>query len=234
MRTEWVDNVSLGMSRALFELATRGVQLGIYEAVQVGCRAPVLDAGTASTWLLAVAGYDFLYYWAHRAQHRSGLLWATHAVHHQATEMNVTVGLRSAVTNSFAHLPFFLPLAAVGVPTSFYLGVTLIHLVAMTWLHTTKVGHLGWLERWINTPMLHGVHHSASREDADRNFGGLVIVWDRLFGTYAAPTEVERFGVIGQTEAPGPIAAHLEPYRHLFASLRAAPSLPAKLRALVL
>jgi len=231
---QWLDNVGIGVSRGLFELATRGVQLGIFEAVRVACHGEGgLSAGAASTWIVALAGYDFLYYWAHRAQHRAGLLWATHAVHHQATRMDVSVGLRAAITNSFAHLPFFLPLAALGVPAEVYLGVTVIHLLAMTWLHTTRIGHLGWLERWLNTPALHGLHHSADPEHADKNFGGLVIVYDRLFGTYAAPCEVERFGVIGQVEAPGPIAAHIHPYRDLLVALREAGSLRAKLRVLV-
>lgn len=215
-RPQWLDNVGLGVARGLFELATRGLQLGAYEAVQRAAGLPALDALAPATWLVALFGYDFLYYWAHRTHHRVGLLWATHAVHHQATEMNVTVGLRSAVTNSLAHLPFFLPLAALGVPTSVFLGVTVLHLVAMTWLHTTKIGTLGALERWLNTPSLHALHHSAAPEHHDKNFGGLLIIYDRLFGTYAAPVPIERYGLEGEQEAPGPVRAHLVPYRDLF------------------
>ncbi len=123
-------------------------------------------------------------------------------------------------------------MAALGVPTSVYLGVTVMHLVAMTWLHTTKIGTLGVLDRWLNTPSLHALHHSAAPEHHDKNFGGLLIIYDRLFGTYAAAVPIERFGLDDDEEAPGPVRAHLLPYRELFRRIRRAHSLRAKLRSL--
>lgn len=226
---EWLDNVALGLMRGAFELATRGLHVAIYAAVPT--LVPTLPARAAGTWLLALFGYDFLFYWAHRVHHRSGLLWATHAVHHQATKMDVTVGLRTAITNSAAHLPFFLPLAMLGVPTTVYAGVALIHLLAMTWLHLETRLSLGWLERIINTPALHGLHHSAAPRHHDKNFGGLLIIYDRLFGTYAAPEPIEAYGV-GDARAPGPIEAHLRPYRALAGRLRQTSGWAAKLRLL--
>ena len=156
---QWMDNVIIGATRGLFEVATRGSQLAIYEGVRLAVGAAMLDPRSAGTWALAFFGYDFLYYWAHRLAHRSGLLWASHAVHHQGTEMNVTVGLRAAITNSFMHLPFFLVLAAIGVPGSVYLGVSAVHLLVMTWLHTERIGPLPLLSGWLNTPALHRIHH---------------------------------------------------------------------------
>jgi len=227
--TECLDNVALGILRGGFELLTRGLHVAIYAALPVVVSP--LPGHAASTWLMALLGYDFLFYWAHRVHHASGLLWATHAVHHQATKMNVTVGLRTALTNSAAHLPFFLPLALLGVPVSVYAGVALIHLLAMTWLHLETRVSVGWLERVINTPALHGLHHSADPRHHDKNFGGLLIIYDRLFGTYAAPEPIAAYGV-GDTRAPGPVEAHLRPYRRLAQRLRQTPGWLAKLRQL--
>lgn len=228
MRRQWLDNIGLGAGRVGFEIVTRGLQLAVFESF---AWAPQLSSSAASTWLVALVGYDFLYYWAHRTQHRVGILWATHAVHHQATEMNVTVGLRSAMHNGITQLPFFLPLAMLGVPTSVFLGVTLLHLVTMMWLHTPSIGHLGWLERWLNTPLSHALHHSADAAHFDKNFGGLLIIWDRIFGTYAPPAAVDRFGML--SEAPPPLTAHINPYRELLSAVRDAGSFRAKLRVLV-
>lgn len=209
---ELFTNLGLGGLRGFSELATKGVQLGIFELVRRAFGRPELDAGSPLVWLGALLAYDFLYYWSHRASHRFGGLWASHAVHHQARHMNLTVGLRVSLSNALFNLPFFLPLAAIGVPTVTFLGVAAIHLLAMVWLHTERIGELGVLERWINTPALHRVHHSASHDHHDKNFGGMLIIYDRLFGSYAAPERVRAYG-IGDQPAPGMLAAHLDPWR---------------------
>jgi alkylglycerol monooxygenase len=210
----WRDNLCIGACRAIFEFATRGSQLGLYTLV--GTLSPV-DAALASNpwiWVWALVGYDFLYYVAHRSHHRWGFLWAIHAVHHQPTQMNLSVGLRAGMLNAVVHLPFFLPLALLGCPSKVFLGVSMIHLAAMAWLHTDKIKPIGWLEGIINTPSLHRVHHSSDPRDHDHNFGGILIIYDRLFGTYAPPRErVTRYGIHGQEAVFGVVPSHLAPLR---------------------
>ena len=210
----WMDNLRIGACRGICELFTRGTQLAIYAAVAALSLVPAASASNPWTWVLALLAYDFLYFVAHLAHHRFGFLWTVHAVHHQPTQMDLTVGLRAGLFNSFVHLPFFLPLALLGVPAEVFFGVSVIHLAAMAWLHTEWIKPLGWLEGVINTPSLHRVHHSSDPRDHDRNFGGIVILYDRLFGTYAPPrAHVVHYGVHGQHAVRGVIEAHLAPLR---------------------
>ncbi len=223
-RFERLTNLGLGGLRALFELRTRGIQAFLFGATRALFAklfgvAP-LDAWSPATWLLCFVGYDLLFYWAHRASHRPGWLWAIHAVHHQSTRFEVTVGLRASLLNSAALLPFFLPLAAFGVPTEVYAGVAITHFLAMAWLHTDAIKPARWVDLVLNTPPLHHVHHSRDARQRDKNFGGVLILWDRLFGTYAARERVLATGVDGRARAPGIIAAQLLPALELWSRAR--------------
>jgi sterol desaturase/sphingolipid hydroxylase (fatty acid hydroxylase superfamily) len=214
--SRWLDperrtNVGLGLLRVAADLATRGLLFGTYEAVARASGAKALAVPAA--WAVGLLAYDFFYYWAHRAHHRIGLLWTVHAVHHQARRFDVTVGLRVGVLNGLVLFPFSLPLAFLGIPTSVYAGVTLAHVLLMTWLHTECIPDLGFLERVLNTPALHRVHHSRSPAHADRNFGGILSIWDLAFGTYTPPAPVHEYGVIGAESAIGVVEAHIAPIR---------------------
>src|SRR5262245_57134119 len=134
MDPERRTNLGLGILRVAADLSTRGLLFAVYEAV--GRASGVRHQGHLAAWVVGLLAYDFLYYWAHRAQHRIGLLWTVHAVHHQARRFDVTVGLRVGILNGLLLFPFSLPLALLGIPTSVYAGVTLAHAVLMTWLHT--------------------------------------------------------------------------------------------------
>jgi len=230
MDPERRTNLALGALRVAADLSTRGLLFGLYEAVlrTSGASKP----GPLAAWLIGLLAYDFLYYWAHRAQHRIGLLWTVHAVHHQARRFDVTVGLRVSVLNGLVLFPCSLPLALLGIPTSVYASVTLLHAVLMTWLHTECIPELGFLERVLNTPALHRVHHSRNPAHADRNFGGVLSVWDLAFGTYTAPEPVSEYGVIGAPTAVGIVEAHVAPLRELRRSSFEPPRTPEAADAL--
>ena len=223
-RFDRLTNLGLGGLRALFELRTRGVQAFLFEGTRALFASLLgvapLDASSPATWLLCFVGYDFLFYWAHRASHRPGGLWAIHAVHHQSTRFEFTVGLRASLLNSAALLPFFLPLAALGAPIQVYAGVAITHFLAMAWLHTDAIKPPRWLELFLNTPPLHHVHHSRDARQRDANFGGVFIVWDRLFGTFVARERVLATGVDGRARAPGSIGAQLLPALELWSRAR--------------
>ncbi|MCA9720514.1 MAG: sterol desaturase family protein [Myxococcales bacterium] len=237
---ELLTNLGLGGARVLARPWLWGLEALIYVGVAELCArwsglAP-LDPGRATTWLIALLGYDFLYYWAHRASHRAGLLWAIHEVHHQPTRYDVTVGLRVSLLNSASLLPFFLPLAALGVPLEVYAGVAVAHYLAMAWLHVDtpaparrSPGRARGILRaaaravffaLVNTPALHRVHHSRAARHVDKNFGGVLIVWDRVFGTYIGPEPVLATGVHGRDAAPGILGAHLVPALALWRRLQ--------------
>ena len=106
-------NLALGLLRVAGDLSTRGLFLGFYEIVLRASGAR--ERGPLAAWVIGLLAYDFLYYWAHRAQHRSGLLWTVHAVHHQAQRFDVTVGFRVGILNGLVLFPFSLPLAFLGI-----------------------------------------------------------------------------------------------------------------------
>ena len=129
---------------------------------------------------------DFAYYWYHRAAHEVNVMWATHSTHHSPGEMTLTASVRLGWTPflSFSWL-FFLPLVLLGFSVPSVFGMLTVSLLYQFWLHTRLIGKLGWLEGIINTPSAHRVHHASNEQFLDRNFGGFLIIFDRLFGTYA-------------------------------------------------
>ena len=143
-------------------------------------------SGLASFAVLFV-GQEFCYYWFHRAAHRVRWFWATHAVHHSPNEFNLGIAYRFGWTGKLAgNAVFFVPLIWLGFPPQAVFATLALNLLYQFWLHTEWVPKLGWLEYVLNTPSHHRVHHASNADYIDRNYGGVLIVFDRLFGTFAA------------------------------------------------
>jgi alkylglycerol monooxygenase len=165
--------------------------------------------------LLAFVLYDFVYYVDHRSTHTFRLLWASHRVHHQTRDFHLLTGLRMSVVGPLLAFPFRLPLAVLGVPPALFASIDALHALSTFFLHARLVRELGPVGWVFNTPAHHRVHHSAAERHFGRNFGGVLIVWDRLFGTYAAPEAVHEFGDGEAREPLGPWRAHLEALKGL-------------------
>ena len=145
--------------------------------------------------ILTIVIADFIYYWEHRTEHHIRFFWAYHNVHHSSTDYNYTVASRLSWLESCFLWVFYIPMALLGFnPLLIFLGVQ-ISAAYQTWIHTEKIGKLGWLEKIINTPALHRVHHGSNPRYIDRNFGGILMIWDRLFGTYQAEREKPVYGL---------------------------------------
>jgi alkylglycerol monooxygenase len=231
---EVLSNLGCGALRAVVAVVTGGALAAVYQAVHGRFAVVELDAARASTWVVALVAYDFFYYWVHRLSHRVPLLWAGHAIHHEATDFNLTVLVRASAIAQLLVFPFYLPLAVLGVPTPVYLAVALAVHTVMFGLHTRLVGDLGAFGWLLNTPSHHRVHHSARSEDFDKNLGGVLIVWDRLFGTFRAETEsVTAFGLSSRAPIACPIRANLTPFRELGRQVRAAAGCAVKLEVLL-
>ena len=136
-------------------------------------------------WAIGLVAYDFLYYWHHRAGHRVALFWAAHVVHHQSEDYNLSTALRQTSSGWLVGWIFYLPMAIAGFPPLVFAVVALIDLLYQFWVHTEQVGRLGGFDRWFCAPSNHRVHHAVNDVYLDRNYGGVLLVWDRLFGTYA-------------------------------------------------
>jgi len=163
--------------------------------------------GSPWPWVIAFVGVEFTYYWWHRLSHEVNFLWAAHVVHHQSEDYNLAVALRQSVLTGITVFPFYAVLALVGVPALPFGVAVAISTLYQFWIHTRLVGKLGFLERWLNTPALHRVHHAINPRYIDKNYGGIVIVFDRLFGTYEPETEPPVYGLVSALRSFNPLWA---------------------------
>lgn len=182
-------------------------------------------------WAVALLLYDFCYYWSHRFNHEVNFLWAGHIVHHSAEYYNLSTALRQSSTSGLFGWVFYLPLAVLGVPPVMLATVGLIDLLYQYWVHTQLVGRIGWFEKILVSPSNHRVHHGQNDYCIDRNYGGIFIVWDRLFGTFADERADEPvvYGVRKPLESFNPVWANLHHWAWLWHASRAATGWRAKL-----
>lgn len=168
-----------------------------------------LPADEPWTWLLALVAIDFVFYWGHRAMHRTNVLWTVHAVHHQSEQFNLLVGVRVAWFSVYLSWIFYLPLALVGISLPLTLGARGVIAVYQFVLHTRWVGRLGPLEWLMMTPSHHRVHHGTDDAYLDRNFAAMFIVWDRWFGTFTPEGPEPHYGTVPRFTSTNPIWANL-------------------------
>lgn len=205
-----LSNYACGALTGLVSLTVGGALLGVYAALE---RVTPWSLGASPLVFAATfIAVDFLYYWQHRGEHRSPMLWAIHEVHHQATHCDASVSLRTSMLAPLSVLTLHLMLAVAGVPLKVYLPVYAVHTALIFLLHTklpAALNRAGWV---FNSPYLHRAHHSNHPRLRGKNFGGVFIVWDRLFGTFEASCdEATTFG-IGQREMPlNPLVANVAP-----------------------
>lgn len=189
---------------------------------------PTFPASSPWTWLYAFVLADLAFYLFHRAAHRVPVIWAAHCVHHASPHMNLTVAMRGGAFQRLFAIWFYLPLALLGVPGDVLLVVLGAQISYQFILHTRfggAFGPLGWV---LATPAHHRVHHAIDDDYLDHNFGGVLIVWDRLFGTFAAETHPPRaYGTVDPSLATAnPILANLVGWRALVNRRRAATARP--------
>ncbi|QXC63158.1 sterol desaturase family protein [Aquihabitans sp. G128] len=158
------------------------------------------DLGTSwAGWAVALVGWDLIYYWDHRLSHEVRFFWASHVNHHSSQQYNLSTALRQPWT-AFQTALMVATLALVGVRPDLIVLSGAINLLYQFWIHTEVVGRLGPLEWVLNTPSHHRVHHGSNARYLDRNYGGILIVWDRLFGSFQAEDEVVVYGLTKDIE----------------------------------
>lgn len=150
---------------------------------------------TPWTLVLTVLACDLVYYWEHRIAHEVRIFWTQHAVHHSSRYMNASVAVRFGPLEGIVSVLFHLPLVFLGFPPALIFFGILVVLSYQTWIHTELIGKLGVLDGVLNTPANHRVHHGCDDKYIDKNYGGILIIWDRLFGTYQREEERPRYGL---------------------------------------
>ena len=209
-----ISSISLGIVSQLSALFTKLLTVGIYTAVYHAV-APWPDLPFWSTWygvLLALVFYDFCYYWQHRAGHEVAVVWASHVVHHQSQAYNLSTALRQTSSGALLGWIFYLPMALAGVPPLVVGIVALVDLLYQFWVHTELVGKLGWFDRVFCSPSNHRVHHAVNDRYLDKNYGGILVLWDRLFASFREEDEKCVYGTRANLRSWDPLWANAEVY----------------------
>ena len=168
-------------------------------------------------WVVAALAWDFCYYWNHRLGHEISILWAAHSVHHQSEDYNLSTAQRQTSMSFLLSWIFYVPLYVAGFPLEVVVTVGAINLIYQFWVHTQLVNRMGMLDRIVVTPSNHRVHHAQNEIYIDKNYGGILILWDRLFGTFAEERDDEPvvFGVRKPLANWNPFWANFQVYAYL-------------------
>jgi len=188
-------SLTMGVGNLLVNLVAKALQFSIFTALH---RFAIFHIGYQSwAWVLIFFADDLTYYWFHRVSHESRIFWASHVVHHSSQRYNLSTALRQTWTGSFMGFVFWLWLPVVGFPPAMIMTMQALSLLYQFWIHTELIRNMGPAETVLNTPSHHRVHHGSNPKYIDRNHGGTLIVWDKLFGTFEPedPDDAPIFGL---------------------------------------
>jgi sterol desaturase/sphingolipid hydroxylase (fatty acid hydroxylase superfamily) len=227
-----VGDLACGVLQQLGGVFLKTALFAGYAALYSGYRQLEIPMNAAWAWVACFVGHDFLYYWFHRFSHEVNAGWAAHVVHHQSEEYNLAVALRQGAFQPAVSWVFYLPLALLGFPPAMFLTVSAFDTLYQFWIHTRLIGRLGPLEWVLNTPSHHRVHHARNPRYIDRNHGGTLIVWDRLFGTFAQERDEPVYGITKPLASFNPLWANLHYWAELLDVARRARRPLDRLRVL--
>jgi len=214
-------SLSMGLGNLFVNIGWKLVVLVVYSAVYELTPLRV-SSDTWWAWVLLFFADDLAYYWFHRVSHEVRVFWASHVVHHSSQHYNLSTALRQTWV-PMTYLPFWIPLALIGIPPWMIILEQSISLVYQFGIHTERVGRLPPpLELIFNTPSHHRVHHGSNEQYLDRNYGGILIVWDRLFGTFQGEAERVRYGLTKNIETHHPVRVAFHEYIAIGRDLRSA------------
>ncbi|MGH7805883.1 MAG: sterol desaturase family protein [Candidatus Binatia bacterium] len=212
-------SLSMGIGYLVIEAGWRIAEVGVL-AFAWQYRLFDLENGIAA-WALAIVGWDFAYYWYHRAGHEVRLLWASHVNHHSSERYNLSTALRQTWT-PFAGILFFVPLALIGLTPEKIVVAGALNLLYQYWIHTETIGNLGAVEWVLNTPSHHRVHHGTNPQYIDRNYAGILIVWDRLFGSFEPEGDEVVYGLTKNIRSFHPLWIAFHEYAAIVRDVRSA------------
>ena len=211
-------SIVIGMISRYPTMLNLGFQSAVFIYISTSLNMKLMPTNSVLTWVIAFLLYDLSYYWMHRMHHEIKILWATHSVHHHGEDFNLATALRQTSTGWLWKWVFYLPMILIGVPAEVFISVAGVNLVYQFWVHTKHIGHLGILEKIFITPMNHSVHHAKNKEYIDANYGGVFIIWDRMFGTYIAelPDVKPVYGTVTPLNSFNPIWANFQIFTTMF------------------
>lgn len=222
-------NLSNGSLKRLSKITFDSMFMMLYAVIYQHLAPIKIPAASVTAWVAVFLVVDLVYYWHHWFSHRVNFAWAAHIVHHQSEEMNLTVALRMSATQTIIHWCFNMIVALLGFPPAMFLTCYIISTVAMDWYHTRLIGRMGPLEWIFMTPSNHRVHHGCDPEYLNKNYGGILIVWDILFGTYRREEREPTYGIVKQLQSFNPLWAQFHYWIYLLRLSWELPGLGRKL-----
>jgi alkylglycerol monooxygenase len=210
-----VTNISCGITSQLTGIFFKIFTIGIYALIFENLRFFTVTS-TWYSWILLFFLVDLGYYWAHRMSHEINLFWGGHVVHHQSEDYNFSVALRQSSFQVLWTFAFFLPLAFLGFQTVDFLLISALNTVYQFWIHTETIGKLGFLEKFLNTPSHHRVHHGRDPKYIDKNHAGVFIIWDKLFGTFQEEEERPTYGITTPINSWNPVWVNMAHYADMY------------------
>jgi alkylglycerol monooxygenase len=229
-RDAWT-NIALGLGSvawgAFFGFFTGYAYLFFYEHAPY--KFPV-DAWWS--WAILFFVDDFVYYWFHRISHESRFLWNFHVVHHSSRYFNLSVAGRQSWFSGVSHWIFYSPIMLIGFAPWMFATMHGLNLIYQFWIHTRLVNRLGPLEYILNTPSHHRVHHGINEEYLDKNYAGVLIIWDRLFGSFTWEKEEPKYGILKPLSSFNLLRINTHAWSEMFQEMRTRRGLSGKLRCL--
>lgn len=209
-----INSLGLGTISQIVGVFTKLFTIGVYGWCAAHLTLWTLPANSIWVWISGLLLYDLLYYWLHRLGHEVNIFWAAHVVHHQSESYNLATALRQTGSGFLLGWIAYLPMALLGYPVEVFAVIALIDLLYQFWVHTEMVGRLGWFDRVFCSPSNHRAHHAVNDRYLDRNYGGILIVWDRLFGSFVEESDDDPpiYGTRSPLQSWNPLWANIEVY----------------------
>lgn len=189
-----ISNLNVGVAERLLDTFTIGIFYFVYDYLHRHFAIFNIQSSVL-LWIALLILTDFIWYWYHRLAHEVNILWGAHVVHHQSEDFNYTVSARITVFQAFARMMFWSVLPVIGFPPAMIISVQLVHGLYPFFIHTRTIGKLGVLEYIFVTPSHHRVHHACNEQYLDKNYGDVLIIWDKLFGTFVTEQEEPEYGL---------------------------------------
>ena len=226
-----IANVSIGIAERLCDVFVAGLFYFVYDDLQKKYGLFHIRPGIL-LWMLLFLLTDFVWYWYHRLAHEINVLWMAHIVHHQSEDFNYTASARITVFQAFVRTGFWAVLPLIGFPAGMITSLLLIHGLYPFFIHTRLVGKLGVLEYIFVTPSHHRVHHASDEKYLDKNYGDVLIIWDKLFGTFKKEEEEPVYGLTKPLKTYSFLWQHFHFPIELWLAMRAQPTIKGKLKIL--
>ena len=230
-----LNSLSMGGLSTLSKLVVLNIGAQVFGLIEQDFAVWQFDVNNPWLWIFSFVLYDLCYYWNHRIGHERQLFWASHVAHHQSEEYNLTTALRQTSTSFTLSWLFYVPCFLIGIPPEVFFTVGSLNLIYQFWVHTRYIPKLGWYEWIFITPSNHRVHHARNPVYLDRNYGGVLILWDRLFGTYQEELDevVPEYGISKPIRSWNPIWANLHIYSDMLKHMLTADRFSEKCQVLL-